>query len=96
MANTNKSSKGKSTKSNTVEARRGVTTTYLGPTNFRGSRVKVTHLTTGESKTISWDDALNVLDNHTAAARLILGAGPLLAVSDFKRGYVFINAEASS
>ena len=43
-----------------------IVTKYLGPTNFRGSRVKAT--CAAGSLTLSWDDALDVDGNHDAAA----------------------------
>jgi hypothetical protein len=46
--------------------RQAITTKYLGPTNFRGSRVKAT--AEAGSVTISWDDAKSVEANHDAAA----------------------------
>ncbi len=46
--------------------RQAITTRYLGPTNYRGSRVKAT--CQAGSITISWDDALNSEDNHSVAA----------------------------
>lgn len=44
-----------------------ITTKYLPPTNFKGSRVKVEC----DAKTIivPWDDVLNPQQNHAAAAR---------------------------
>lgn len=46
--------------------RQAIVTKYLGPTNFRGSRVKA--VCDAETITISWDDALNPEDNHRVAA----------------------------
>lgn len=43
-----------------------ITTRYIGPTNFRGSRVKAT--AAAGSVTLNWDDALNSDANHEAAA----------------------------
>lgn len=43
-----------------------IETRYIGPTNFRGSRVKAS--AQAGSITIGWDDALNVDENHDAAA----------------------------
>lgn len=47
--------------------RQAIVTRYLGPTNFRGSRVKAT--CEALSVTISWDHALNSTGNHTRAAK---------------------------
>ena len=44
-----------------------ITTRYICPTNFRGSRCKAT-TSSGVSLTTEWDDALNVDENHRAAA----------------------------
>lgn len=43
-----------------------ILTKHLGPTDFRGARVKA-WCEAGEI-TLSWDHALNVDENHTAAA----------------------------
>lgn len=45
-------------------------TRYLGPTNYRGSRVKATTLD-NRSVTLSWDDALDSQENHDAAAKAL-------------------------
>ena len=49
-----------------------IVTKYLGPTNFRGSRVKAS--CEARSITVSWDDAKDVNDNHDAAARQLAKA----------------------
>lgn len=49
--------------------RQAITTKYLGPTNNLGSRVKATAF--AGSVTISWDDALDVDDNHLKAAEAL-------------------------
>lgn len=46
-----------------------ITTKYIGPTNFRGSRVKAT--SASASITLPWDPALNPSDNHDRAARAL-------------------------
>lgn len=43
-----------------------IVTKYLGPTNFRGSRVKAS--AQAGSIIINWDDALNSEENHDLAA----------------------------
>jgi len=43
-----------------------ITTKFIPPTNHRPSRVKAT--AEAGSITVSWDYALNVTDNHKAAA----------------------------
>lgn len=47
-------------------ARQAIITKYLGPTNSRGSRVKAS--CEAGSVTIDWNDALDSLENHAAAA----------------------------
>ena len=47
-----------------------ITTKYLGPTNYRGSRIKAQ--AQAGTITISWDDALNSEENHTAAAKALM------------------------
>lgn len=46
-----------------------IQTRYIGPTNYRGSRVKATAET--GSVTLSWDNALNATDNHRIAAEAL-------------------------
>lgn len=45
-----------------------ILTRYLGPTNYRGSRIVVTS-GNGHRLVVSWDDALDVSENHAMAAR---------------------------
>jgi len=79
-----------------------VHTRYLGPTNFRPARVKAQHLSNGQTLIISWDHALNALDNHLAAAQALLaevataGGDTREPATDFvccgtqdSRGYIF-------
>jgi len=47
-----------------------ITTKYLGPTNHKGSRIKVKSY--AKSITYSWDYSLDVGENHTAAANKFL------------------------
>lgn len=44
-----------------------IVTKYFGPTNTRGSRIKAS--ASAGSKTVSYDHALNIADNHAAAAK---------------------------
>jgi len=46
--------------------RQAIVTKYLGPTNYRGARVKAT--AQAGSVTLSWDHALGIDENHDAAA----------------------------
>ena len=53
-----------------------IITKYLGPTNYKGSRVKASHRRDSDrtfSITVPWDDALNSAENHLAAARALVG-----------------------
>lgn len=44
-----------------------ICTKYVGPTNHRGARVSVTQ---GNTRSVyTWDDALDVTENHASAAR---------------------------
>lgn len=48
---------------------------YLGPTNYRGSRIKVTRMDAragDKSLTVPWDHALNISENYAAAIRAYL------------------------
>jgi hypothetical protein len=47
-----------------------ITTKYLGATNSRGSRIKVTCEAT--TVTVPWNNALGVEENHDAAARALI------------------------
>lgn len=47
-------------------------TKYLGPTDHRPARIKVTDVHFQRSIYVSWDDALGVEDNHDAAWREFL------------------------
>ncbi len=52
-----------------------IKTKYLGPTNYRGSRIKAIHKRDNErtfSKTIDWDYALESPDNHYEAAKALM------------------------
>ena len=43
-----------------------ITTTFIGPTNYRGSRVKAK--CEAGTLTVPWDHALNIEENHHAVA----------------------------
>lgn len=47
-----------------------ITTKYVGPTNFRGSRV-IAKTASGLRITRDWDDALNIDENHLKAAQAL-------------------------
>jgi hypothetical protein len=44
-----------------------ILTKFIGPTNYRGARVKA-YTTSGHRIVVPWDHALNVEENHDAAA----------------------------
>ena len=44
-----------------------ILTKFIGPTNYRGARVKA-WTTSGHKLTVGWDHALGVEENHDAAA----------------------------
>lgn len=78
--------------------RQAIRTKYLGPTNFRGARVKAT--CDAGSVTIPWDHAGNVEDNHRhAMAKLVrkLGREPSRwkggGIGD---GYVFVDDDTET
>lgn len=72
-----------------------VRTKFLGPTNYRGARIKAVS-TSGESIVVHWDHALNVGDNHEAAFGALLAkldrevTGPIYAADPFNDGYAFM------
>ena len=47
-----------------------ITTRYLGPTDYKGSRIKAR--SAGASLTVHYDDALNTEDNHREAAEALI------------------------
>lgn len=74
--------------------RQAIITKYMGPTNFRGSRVKAT--AEAGSITIDWNDALNVGGNHLEAAKALqakFGWTDDLTGGSYKKGYVFVQIE---
>lgn len=80
-----------------------IVTTYIGPTNFRGSRVKATAPDTAHdgqrafSVTLSWDDALNPEQNHDAAASALALKYQWSGTwnrGSLHRGYVYVRSTA--
>jgi hypothetical protein len=73
-----------------------ILTKYIGPTNFKGSRVKAftAQGKYSSSLTLSWDDALSVEANHIAAAEALASrlewSGKYVGGSA-DRGMVFVN-----
>lgn len=57
-----------------------IITRYLGPTDYKGSRVVATHQRDSGTKwraVINWDDAIDSADNHQLAAEALLAKWPL-------------------
>ncbi len=54
-----------------------ITTKYLGPTNFKGSRIKAKW--ESKSYTVAWDYELDSLNNHMKAAAILAYALELKA-----------------
>jgi hypothetical protein len=56
-----------------------IVTRYLGPTDYKGSRIVASHKQDNENtliKVIAWDHSLESSDNHQAAAQALLDAWP--------------------
>ena len=51
-----------------------IATKYIGPTNYRGSRIKAYSEAFPRGLTLSWDHALGVEENHDTAARAFIKA----------------------
>lgn len=73
-----------------------IVTKFLGPTNYRGSRIRAT--CQARSTVIAWDYALGVDDNHRAAAMAlvcIMGWGGLWVggANPNGKGSTYVNAE---
>ncbi len=67
-------------------------TAFHGPTNHRGTRIKVTNTRTGKSKWHHWDYAVNHgIDQHEEAVRrCALFRGKLVELGgQTKRGWLF-------
>lgn len=65
-----------------------ITTKYLGPTNFRGARVKAT--SQAGSLTLPWDDAKGIDDNHYAAALALAMKFDWVRQYDLDKGTIHI------
>lgn len=70
-------------------------TKFLGPTNYRGSRVKAVSAG-GKSVTVDWDHAANSGNNHAIAFHTLLEKlglavdGDVLVNGGLDDGYVFM------
>lgn len=73
---------------------RAIFTTYLGPTDTKGSRIIARIAGSGKRFIISWDYALNPGDNHDAAAieacKRMGWSGKLRGASISGGGYVYV------
>jgi hypothetical protein len=65
-------------------------TRFIGPTDPRGGRVKATNVNTKRSKTLPWDHALDVRENHARVAAMVLGSDELLSCGVDGGGYIFM------
>lgn len=77
---------------NTTICRQAIITKYIGPTNYRGSRVKAS--ASAGSVTLEWDNALNSDGNHAAAAQALCdkyGWTGEYAMGGTETGYVFVS-----
>ncbi len=75
---------------NTTFCRQAITTKYIGPTNYRGSRVKAT--ASAGSVTLEWDDELNTSANHASVAQALcnkFGWTGEYVMGGTETGYVF-------
>jgi hypothetical protein len=77
-------------------ARQAITTKYIGPTNYRPARVKVT--CDAHTATVAWDHALDTVENHARAARQVADLLGWTKYSNYhvggtKDGYVFVAVE---
>lgn len=80
----------------TPSHRIAILTRYLGPTNFRDSRVKA-YTESGLSVTIGWDDSLSVEENHRLAAQALqskMGWKDDLIEGGTSQGYVYVSDPA--
>lgn len=77
---------------NTKLCRQAITTKYIGPTNYRGSRVKAS--ASAGSVTLDWDSAMNLDGNHAAAAQALCdkyGWTGEYVMGGTETGYVFVS-----
>lgn len=68
--------------------RQAIVTKYLGPTNFRGSRVRAT--ASAGSVTVPWDSSKDAEDNHYAAALALALKFEWCTPYDLEKGAVHI------
>lgn len=78
-----------------------IETKFIGPTNTKGSRIKVTRPSSKQSKIYEWDYSLDSEENHKKAFRLFLNSqykSGLMEVKQFSycesqsgKGLVFVS-----
>ena len=76
---------------NTYQA---IETRYVGPTNYRGSRIVAT-TPSGHKLTHIWDYSLGIDANHHAAAKALcdkLGWNAIKAGGSTKRGFAWVTS----
>ena len=74
---------------------KAIVTKYLGPTNYRGSRIKASDMD-GNSITIGYPHELSGIAVHEKAARALMdkmGWTGKIAGGGLKNGYVFVFVE---
>ena len=75
-----------------TDYRQAISTYYIGPTNFKGSRVKAT--CEAGPVTLHWDNALSQTNNHAKAVSTLLDKlnwnGEWQMGGIFGRGFVFV------
>lgn len=75
-----------------------ITTKFIGPTDYRGSRVKARTYTGQHSVTLAWRYELGADGNHIAAAKHLaksLGwSGRWVMGETDASGYVFVNVDS--
>ncbi len=79
-----------------MSGRQAIRTRYLGPTNFRGARIRAS--AEAGSVTVAWDYALNVSDNHACAVlrlQSVLGWSEAFRGGQFGSDYYWVS-EAQS
>ena len=73
-----------------------ILTKYLGPTNYRGSRIKA-YTESGRFVTVSYDSSLDSAQAHAHAAQALclkMGWKGQLVAGGIKGGYAFVFVEA--
>lgn len=77
-----------------MNTRQSIETRYLGPTNYRGSRIVAT-TPSGHRLIQDWDFSLGIEANHYAAAKALqakLDWEPIKAGGSTKAGFVWLTS----